>query len=98
MFRKRLLPILSIAGFLFAIWMVVQGAKAVPPSEPITEPPHPPYVHKISGAGILEPSTQNIAIGTPVSGLVDRVHAVSYTHLTLPTSAVACRSRWSPYH
>ena len=24
--------------------------------------------------------------------------AVSYTHLTLPTSAVACRSRWSPYH
>ena len=26
------------------------------------------------------------------------VVAVSYTHLTLPTSAVACRSRWSPYH
>ena len=24
--------------------------------------------------------------------------AVSYTHLTLPTSAVACRSRWSPDH
>ena len=24
--------------------------------------------------------------------------AVSYTHLTLPTSCVQCRSRWSPYH
>ena len=23
---------------------------------------------------------------------------VSYTHLTLPTSALLCRSRWSPYH
>ena len=23
---------------------------------------------------------------------------VSYTHLTLPTTNVACRSRWSPYH
>ena len=23
---------------------------------------------------------------------------VSYTHLTLPTKAVECRSRWSPYH
>ena len=23
---------------------------------------------------------------------------VSYTHLTLPTSCVQCRSRWSPYH
>ena len=24
--------------------------------------------------------------------------AVSYTHLTLPTIAAECRSRWSPYH
>ena len=26
------------------------------------------------------------------------VEAVSYTHLTLPTTIVLCRSRWSPYH
>ena len=26
------------------------------------------------------------------------VKAVSYTHLTLPTTADTCRSRWSPYH
>ena len=26
------------------------------------------------------------------------LEAVSYTHLTLPTTPVACRSRWSPYH
>ena len=24
--------------------------------------------------------------------------AVSYTHLTLPTTLSTCRSRWSPYH
>ena len=24
--------------------------------------------------------------------------AVSYTHLTLPTKPMMCRSRWSPYH
>ena len=24
--------------------------------------------------------------------------AVSYTHLTLPTTVALCRSRWSPYH
>ena len=24
--------------------------------------------------------------------------SVSYTHLTLPTSVLMCRSRWSPYH
>ena len=26
------------------------------------------------------------------------IMAVSYTHLTLPTSIQRCRSRWSPYH
>ena len=25
-------------------------------------------------------------------------NTVSYTHLTLPTNTVTCRSRWSPYH
>ena len=25
-------------------------------------------------------------------------HSVSYTHLTLPTMRLRCRSRWSPYH
>ena len=28
----------------------------------------------------------------------ENVQAVSYTHLTLPTTLVKCRSRWSPYH
>ena len=31
-----------------------------------------------------------------VDGTVEA--AVSYTHLTLPTIHVECRSRWSPYH
>ena len=26
------------------------------------------------------------------------IDTVSYTHLTLPTIAAECRSRWSPYH
>ena len=26
------------------------------------------------------------------------VRPVSYTHLTLPTMSLVCRSRWSPYH
>ena len=28
----------------------------------------------------------------------DHPNAVSYTHLTLPTIGMLCRSRWSPYH
>ena len=26
------------------------------------------------------------------------IEPVSYTHLTLPTTRLVCRSRWSPYH
>ena len=29
---------------------------------------------------------------------LESTSAVSYTHLTLPTSRWWCRSRWSPYH
>ena len=29
---------------------------------------------------------------------VEGMEAVSYTHLTLPTTTFGCRSRWSPYH
>ena len=29
---------------------------------------------------------------------LDDIKAVSYTHLTLPTTRLVCRSRWSPYH
>ena len=28
----------------------------------------------------------------------EKIDAVSYTHLTLPTTCRGCRSRWSPYH
>ena len=33
-----------------------------------------------------------------VTVLAVALEAVSYTHLTLPTKLILCRSRWSPYH
>ena len=29
---------------------------------------------------------------------IEGLWTVSYTHLTLPTTGIRCRSRWSPYH
>ena len=45
----------------------------------------PKYIKKI-----LEDFKKNIDSNTII--------AVSYTHLTLPTTCRVCRSRWSPYH
>ena len=39
-----------------------------------------------------------LATGPVRSLLVRTGRAVSYTHLTLPTTLHECRSRWSPYH
>ena len=38
---------------------------------------------------IIKPGNQRFKLG---------IEAVSYTHLTLPTTMRLCRSRWSPYH
>ena len=40
----------------------------------------------------------NVSSQLFVSQLVMTTNTVSYTHLTLPTTLVKCRSRWSPYH
>lgn len=81
MFRKYLLPVFAGIGFLFALWMVLQGGKPIPPSTPIAQPPRPPYVSKISGAGILEAGTRNIGIGTPVAGIVAQIHVSVSQHV-----------------
>jgi len=73
MLRKYLLPILALSGFFFAVWMVKQSSKPTPPSPPIADPSRSPYAYKISGAGIVEASTRNIAVGTPISGVVGKV-------------------------
>ena len=37
-------------------------------------------------------------VGEDMKAMILSVPAVSYTHLTLPTIILPCRSRWSPYH
>jgi multidrug efflux pump subunit AcrA (membrane-fusion protein) len=64
------LPILAAGGFAFATWRVAQAARPLPPAKPAAEPATAPFESKIAGAGIVEARSQNIAIGTAVSGLV----------------------------
>ena len=39
-----------------------------------------------------------IPLRARIAERLDQSGPVSYTHLTLPTIAAECRSRWSPYH
>jgi len=73
MIRKFILPLLAIVGVLFAIWTVINGAKAIPPAPPVAEPAHAQFSSYVAGAGIVEPATENIGIAPAVQGVVTQV-------------------------
>lgn len=70
MILKYALPLLAVLGFAFAVRTVAQGSKPIVPAKPVAEPARSPYGNVIAGAGIVEARSQNIAVGTPVAGVV----------------------------
>jgi multidrug resistance efflux pump len=70
MIRKYLLPLFAVIGVALAIAMVIEGNRGAPAAQPVVQPAAAPFASYIFGAGIVEASTENIAIGTPVSGIV----------------------------
>jgi len=67
---KYTLPILAAVGFFFAIYTVVNSNKPIPVAPAVAPPASAPFKSFIAGAGIVEAKSQNIAIGTPLSGIV----------------------------
>lgn len=67
------IPILAIAGMGMAAFTVVKSSKPQIALPPVSEPPSTPFSSSVAGSGIIEPSTQNIALGTPVPGVVTSV-------------------------
>lgn len=74
MIRKYLLPLLAIVGIGVAIVGVIQGNRATPTVQAVVQSASAPFTSYIFGPGIVEASTENIAIGTPVSGIVTAVY------------------------
>ena len=74
MIRKYFLPALAVIGVVVAVAMVVEGNRTPAAAPPAFQPSEAPYSSYIFGPGIIEASTQNIAVGTPVSGIVTAVH------------------------
>src|SRR5829696_2174229 len=73
MLTKYILPALAACGVLFAVMFVRAGNKPIPASQPVAEPAQAPFAAYVAGAGLVEASTENIAVSTPVPGLVTAV-------------------------
>jgi multidrug resistance efflux pump len=74
MFRKIILPLLAVCGVVFAAYSVVTGQRQTPPAAPVAEPARPEYASYVAGAGLVEASGENIAVGTTVQGVVTEVY------------------------
>ena len=70
---RYLLPLLALVGLLFAGYKIVNGNKPVPVAQPVVEPASAPFKSFIAGSGIIEAKSQNVAIGTPIPGIVSKV-------------------------
>lgn len=74
MWRKYLLPLLAIGGLAVAIVTVIQGNQAPRSAASPISSPNISFKSYVAGAGIVEASTGNIAIGTPISGIVTEIY------------------------
>jgi HlyD family secretion protein len=73
MLTKYILPLVAVAGVIFAVVFVRAGNKPVPSSIPVAEPARAPFADYVAGAGIVEPSSENIDIGIPEGGVVTKL-------------------------
>ena len=79
--RKSLPIIIALIGFAVAAFIIVQDDQAAPVvsvSGPVETPPFSSYVE---GTGITEASTGNIAIGSPVPGIIARIDVTWGQHV-----------------
>lgn len=69
----RYVPVVAGLFFLYALYAVLTvPTKSM--QDPVQKPPVAPFKRTIAGQGIIEPSSENIAIGVPVGGVVLQLH------------------------
>ena len=55
------------------IYMVMATTKPSPKPKLVAEPAKAPFTSYVSGAGLIESSTENVKVGTTTGGLVTKV-------------------------
>ncbi|MGH7162272.1 MAG: biotin/lipoyl-binding protein, partial [Planctomycetota bacterium] len=77
MLTRFILPLLALGAAAFATISVVS---AQPRSEPATPPEPPPsssFTSTVAAVGLVEPAGEDVAISTPVAGLVVEVYVAA---------------------
>src|SRR5262245_61567580 len=73
-YLNYLLPLLALGMLGFAVYHVVRGQQPLPKAAPPVTPARSPFAATVSGAGITEAQTENIAVGSALPGVVLEVY------------------------
>lgn len=73
LFTKFGLPIVAIGLIAFSIHYLAQAKERMPKLPPPIQPAANPFPNTVAGAGIVEPETENISVGTSLPGIVVEV-------------------------
>jgi multidrug resistance efflux pump len=74
---RFVLPILALAMGGLGFYHVGRESQSAPPTAPPETPARSPYQDSIAASGVVEARTENIAIGSALSGLVLEVYVPS---------------------
>jgi HlyD family secretion protein len=72
--KGYLIPALALLGFCLGAYTVIAGSAPLPAAQALSEPSRSPFAVFLSGSGIIEAQSENIAIASPVGGVVEEVH------------------------
>jgi multidrug efflux pump subunit AcrA (membrane-fusion protein) len=71
--KRFILPVLGILAALWAAYSVVRTQPRRAPTTPPEPPPVADFTDTVAAVGLIEASTENISIGTPLAGVVAKV-------------------------
>ena len=71
------LPLLAVGSLAYAGWHVYRANQPLPQVAPPMPPVVAPYRHALAASGVVEPTTEDVAIGTHVSGVIERVYVAA---------------------
>ncbi len=81
MIRRYIVPLLAVAGYVIAGVVALFGNNPPPAAPPPVQSAMAPFSSYIAGAGLVEASTENIAVGTPASGVVTNIYVKQGDHV-----------------
>jgi HlyD family secretion protein len=80
-----LLPLLALGSAAYAGWHVYRANQPLPTTDPPVAPVIAPFPQALAASGIVEPATEDVAVGPHIPGVVERVFVTAGDRVTTGT-------------